>query len=502
MSFDIYYLSIPNYLTMKRIFTSILFCFLLINYANGQCIPISSNYIISNQTVTAPNSASFSVSATGTAITYQWQYSTNSGSSWNNIPGGSPYSGSTSSTLTINPSATSMSGYLYRCSLVNNCTPIAYTNWGTLTVNPGCTPISSTYIISNQTVTAPNSASFSVSATGTAITYQWQYSTNSGSSWNNIPGGSPYSGSTSSTLTINPSATSMSGYLYRCSLVNNCTPIAYTNWGTLTVNPGCTPISSTYIISNQTVTAPNSTSFSVSATGTAITYQWQYSTNSGSSWNNIPGGSPYSGSTSSTLTINPSATSMNGYLFRCSLVNNCTPIAYTNWGTLTVNPGCTPISSTYIISNQTVTAPNSTSFSVSATGTAITYQWQYSTNSGSSWNNIPGGSPYSGSTSSTLTINPSATSMNGYLFRCSLVNNCTPIAYTNWGTLTVNPGCTPISSTYIISNQTVTALIRLHSVYLQPERLLLINGNTALIVEAVGITFQVVVRIAGLHLPP
>ncbi len=32
--------------------------------------------------------------------------------------------------------------------------------------------------------------------------------------------------------------------------------------------------------------------------------------------------------------------------------------------------------------------------------------------------------------------------MNGYLFRCSLVNNCTPIAYTNWGTLNVNTSCT------------------------------------------------------------
>ncbi len=203
-----------------------------------------------------------------------------------------------------------------------------------------CTPITSSYTISNQTVTSPTSAFFNVVASGTSILYQWEYSINSGINWNNVPNISPYNGATSSSLTINPTSNAMNGYLYRCALVNNCTPITYTNWATLNVNSSCIPITSTYTISNQSITAPASTFFSVTASGTSISYQWEYSINGGSNWNNVPNNSPYSGASSSTLSINPSSSSMTGYLYRCSLFNNCTAINVTNWATLTVNSTC------------------------------------------------------------------------------------------------------------------------------------------------------------------
>lgn len=278
----------------------------LMNFVLSSCTPISSNYIVSNQTVTAPSSASFSVSATGTSIIYQWQYSSNGGSTWNNAAG-SPYSGETTSTLTVNPTATNMSGYFFRCYLYNNCTSITYTNWATLTVNAGCTPITSSYIVNNQTVTAPSAASFNISATGTSITYQWQYSTNGGSTWNNATG-SPYSGGATSTLTINPTATSMNGYQYRCYLFNNCTSTTYTSWATLNVNSSCTfSINPT---SNNSVPANGANNLNVAVT-TQSGCAWS-SSNNGISWITASSSGTGNGTALYSVALNPDPTPRSG----------------------------------------------------------------------------------------------------------------------------------------------------------------------------------------------
>ena len=52
-------------------------------------------------------------------------------------------------------------------------------------------------------------------------------------------------------------------------------------------------------------------------------------------------------------------------------------------------------------------------FSVVANGAHLTYQWQYSTNNGSTWTN----SPATGNRTDTLTV-PATTSRNGYKYRC------------------------------------------------------------------------------------
>jgi hypothetical protein len=50
---------------------------------------------------------------------------------------------------------------------------------------------------------------------------------------------------------------------------------------------------------------------------------------------------------------------------------------------------------------------------VKATGTGLTYQWQVSTNGGSSWSD----SPATGNKTATLTV-PATLSRNGYRYRC------------------------------------------------------------------------------------
>ncbi len=66
-------------------------------------------------------------------------------------------------------------------------------------------------------------ASFGVSlAIPTGATYQWQVSTNNGSSWTNLSNGGFYTGVTDSILQITNPTYSMNSYLYRCVVSNTC----------------------------------------------------------------------------------------------------------------------------------------------------------------------------------------------------------------------------------------------------------------------------------------
>lgn len=106
-----------------------------VNHNNGAgCIRVASITLNVNQrpvvttqpaniTVCSTTTASFTVTATGTGITYQWQESTNGGILYNNLLNIAPYSGVTTPTLTINPVAFAMNGNRYRCVVSGTCAP-------------------------------------------------------------------------------------------------------------------------------------------------------------------------------------------------------------------------------------------------------------------------------------------------------------------------------------------------------------------------------------------
>ena len=110
----------------------------------------------------------------------------------------------------------------------------------------GCTGSASVAITVNQRpkVTAQpvnasacdqSSASFTITATGTGISYQWQVSTNGGTSYADIANGTPYAGATTPTLTINPVSVAMNNNLYRCNVSGICIPVASSIGAKLTV---------------------------------------------------------------------------------------------------------------------------------------------------------------------------------------------------------------------------------------------------------------------------
>jgi len=111
-------------------------------------------------------------------------------------------------------------------------------------VNVG-SPVSVTTQPVNQTVCTDKVASFSVTAAGAALTYQWQVSTNGGATFSNVSNGGVYSGAATAVLTITAPALSMSGYRYKV-IINgsaSCSAAASTT-AILTVNP--LPVASIY----------------------------------------------------------------------------------------------------------------------------------------------------------------------------------------------------------------------------------------------------------------
>jgi len=381
-------------------------------------------------------STTFSVTAAGAGITYQWQSATSCAGPWSNLANAAPYSGVTTATLTVNPTALAMNGTAYRCVITGTCAPAATSNCVTLTVN---TPIAITSQPSNSTLCAGLQTTFTVAATGTTPAYQWQESTNGGGTWNNLANGGVYSGVTTATLTLTGVTAGMSGYQYRC-VVNGaatCTS-ANSTAGILTVNTA--PSITTQPVAATTLCAGNNVTYTVAANGTAPTYQWQISTTgAGGPWTNLANAGVYSGVTTASLTITGVTVGMSGSLYRCVVSGTCTPNATSNNAALTVN---TPISiTTQPVVTTNICATGSTNFSVVAAGTSPTYQWQVSTTgAGGPWTNITNGGVYGGATTATLTLTGITAAMNGSLYRC-VVSGAAPCGAvnSNAGALNVTP---------------------------------------------------------------
>lgn len=174
-----------------------------------------------NQEICDGENTNFDVLATGTNLSYQWQV--DDGGGWEDITteGSNPaYVGYTTSSLEVNNVVPGNNDYQYRCVVSGDCEPNAISNIATLTVVN--TAPSITDHPSDETIEADNDASFSVTATGAGLTYQWQE--NTGSGWSDLSNGGVYSNVTTSTMNITSATSGMDSYQYRCVVSGTCTP--------------------------------------------------------------------------------------------------------------------------------------------------------------------------------------------------------------------------------------------------------------------------------------
>jgi hypothetical protein len=349
-----------------------------------------------NQTVTAGQTASFSVTASGTApLTYQWRKN------------GTNITGATSASYTTPATTTSDSGSTFSV-VVTNSAGSATSNNATLTVNAAATAPSITSQPASQTVTAGQTAMFSVTASGTApLSYQWRKN------------GANITGATSSSYTTAATTTADSGSTFSV-VVTNSAGSATSNNATLTVNAAATAPAITSQPANQTVTAGQTASFSVSASGTSpMSYQWRKN------------GTNITGATSNSYTTPGTTTADTGSTFSV-VVTNSAGSATSNNATLTVNQASAvaPTITTQPAS-QTVNAGQTATFSVLATGTSpMSYQWRKN------------GTNITGATASSYTTPATTTTDTGSTFSV-IVSNSAGNVTSNNATLTVNSAPAP-----------------------------------------------------------
>jgi len=207
---------------------------------------------IVSQTACSSNSVSISTSADGSGLTYQWFKGAISLSDGGNI------SGANTPTLTLNPVSLLDDGTDYYCEITGNCTPSVTTDFATIIVNENVAI--GTQPIVTQTLCSNDTATFSVIANGTGLSYQWYNGVTA------LVDDAFISGATTASLSISSLSPANSSTEYYCvvSGTSPCNPVTsdysiliVNDFSAITLEPAIT----------QTVCAGESVNFTINATG-------------------------------------------------------------------------------------------------------------------------------------------------------------------------------------------------------------------------------------------
>lgn len=355
----------------------------------------------------------FSVTVTGTNLSYQWEVAPAGSSTFTAITNDLTYF-ATGGILQISGATIGLHNYRYRCVITSGSCSLN-TGSGTLRVytQPTLTNSSATSAL---TVCEGGSTILRVTRSSTLVTgvhsYQWQ-SDNGIGVFTDITDGTNYANTNTSQLGINNPPLSFSGMQYRC-VVRGCITENASTPETLIVNQ--LPLVTTFPIS-QTLCVGEVTTFTAEATGTGVTYKWYYSSDGGVDFSSYAALSGMSGYNTSTLSIY-AYLSYNGYLFKCvaSAAIPCNVTDESPAATLTVNE--TTIT-TQPVSSVTICQGENTNYTIVASGNSLTYQWY--DNGGT----ITDGGIYSGATTASLTLTGATSALNGSTYYCVVNGSCT-----------------------------------------------------------------------------
>jgi hypothetical protein len=398
--------------------------------------------------------ATFSLVASGTGISYQWEESTDGGTNFSPITDGGIYSGATTNSLSITNGAETMNGNLYQCVITGTspCDPLLSNS---VLLNVGNTGIATQPTNSN--LCGSGTATFTVVASGTVVAedlsalpspiYSYQWYEDTGLGGEAIVDGGDYSGAHTATLTIANRTVSNSGTNYYVVIngpANDPTSV------TVTLNVNTTPSVNITSLPQSVCYTGGTATFTALGSGSFTGYKWQYSSddvNYSDVVTGTPTGVSYIGSnTDSLIVTTTAATPVAGPHYYRVVVLASTPCVDSeslgsqliiNDPTITTNPVAAG-----------VVAGGTATFTVAATAALpLTYQWQRATTLNGTYSDVVDGTPanvtYSGANSNTLSVitNPSIAASTGNFYR--VVLNPGGCARTSTGAqLTVTAYCT------------------------------------------------------------
>ena len=372
--------------------------------------------------VIAGSPAVFTVDAAGAApLAYQWSSSAD-GTTFVAIPGATDDRYDTGAT-TLGESGTS-----YRV-VVSNSLGSVTSSAALLTVTPAPVAPAITVQPSDQTVTAPATATFSVTASGTAPAYEWQSSGDGGATF------VPVAGAPSQpTLALANTTPAQSGQRYRVR-VSNAAGSVTSDAALLTVNAAPSAPQFTMQPSAQSVVAGGAATFVVAVTGTpAPTLQWRLggaALADGVQASGVCAGATVAGATSATLALSAVPLGCSGAVFSAVASNGVSPDATSAGATLTVSTSAAAPIVSLQPADISVVAPAAAGFTAAATGVpAPTVQWQQSSDAGVTWTNITGATSASYATPATVLAD------SGKRFR-AVFANASGSAISNAAVLTV-----------------------------------------------------------------
>lgn len=346
-----------------------------------------------NLAVAAGGDAVFAIAATGTeALSYQWRFN------------GSPIAGANGPMLRL-AAVTGAQAGRYSVVVSNGAGSVTSDN-ATLDVTAGA-PAAQAPTIVTQPVSVlthvGNTATFGVGVAGSGpIAYQW------------LKAGQPIAGATAATYSV-ASATLADDGSYAVRVSNAAGSV--TSWNVvLTVNEAAQPqaLAITTQPSPQLQLPGGSATFAVAASGSGpISYQW------------LKNGAPIAGATASVLTL-AGLTGSDAGSYAVTVSNSL--------GSVTSNAAALTVVGAPVIGTQpaaqSVTAGATASFSVSASGSGLRYQWTLN------------GVAIVGATGSSYTTPATTLADNGAVFGV-VVYNGAGIAFGESAVLTVNAAPPP-----------------------------------------------------------
>lgn len=294
--------------------------------------------------------ASFTVKASGDGLSYQWQLSDDKGKTWRN---------SSVKTANYSTKLTSVNNGRYVRCLVTD----SYGN--TLASNAASMKISVVSITTGplDCITKIGSpVKFNVAASGEGLSYQWQLS-DDGQNWRNS---SVKTAAYATTLT-----TVNNGRQVRCVITDKYgtaatsrTAVMRTDGVQITTQP-----------TNCVTDIGSQVKFTVKAVGDSLSYQWLLSDDAGKNWRS---------SSVKTATYSTTLSAVNNGRYVCCIVTD-------KYGSRAISNSVVMKTPALQITAQPTNVKTSigsqVKFTVKASGSGLSYQWQLSDDEGKTWRN-------------------------------------------------------------------------------------------------------------------